>query len=143
MEDLIPILIGVIWMVVSAVRNNRKQKEDANPSAPKSDVPEWYRSLTEAMGQPTPEAPKPQPVVVSTSGRPAKKREPFLAVDSRPGPENLEGYRMSESEGGQRASRPATRQVVQLEVEEVGTVANMTDWREAFVHSIMLERPYR
>jgi|GEM_PF-6882673 len=143
MEDFIPILVGLIWMIVSAVRNNRKQKEQQAPSAPESDVPEWYRKLTEAMEQPKPKAPEPKPLVVAKPVRPAKKTEPFLTVDSRPGPESMDGYRMSVSEGGQRASRPTPRPMVPLEVEEVGTVANMTDWREAFIHSIVLERPYR
>lgn len=143
MEDLIPILIGVIWMIVSAVRNNRKQKEQEHPSSPQTDVPDWYRRLTEAMDQPKQKVSEPKPSTVASPAPLVKKKEPFLTVDSRPGPESLEGYRMSMSEGGQRASRPTPRPEVALEVEEVGTVANMTDWREAFIHSIMLERPYR
>ena len=157
MEDILPLLFGLAWIIISAYRNNQKQKKaqdrpqpsESTPQPPVDEVPEWLRRLAEKMdGNLTP---APEPVVVTPTPKPVQpvKKKPkapssFLNVDRKVSGAGMSAYRMSESEEGVRSTTPntSTPNVLQTAFEGPSMGGEMFDLRQALVLSAIIQRPY-
>lgn len=157
MEDLLPLLFGLAWVIISAYRNNQKQKKaqdrpqpsQGTPPPPVDEVPDWLRRLAEKMDGNL--APAPEPVVVAPVSKPAppskkmtQKASPFLSADRKGSLEDIGDYRMSASEEGKRSTvvniPPASTLQPSFEAPSLGS--EMFDLRQALILSTIMQRPY-